>query len=179
MQRTVIILACFFICAKNFSQQYPFVHYTPKDGLVNSRVKKAYQDSKGRMYFMTSGGLSVYDGARFRNYTAADGLGSNLINDIIEVGDDSLLIGENTAGLRTLVRGVIMKIKTEGEPCPLINQFCPANGKIYLASDDGLFVLENKTIRKLNVSFAIGSAPYIGNIAVVKNTIIITRYEFN
>ena len=76
MQRTVIILACFFICAKNFSQQYPFVHYTPKDGLVNSRVKKAYQDSKCGMYFLTYGGLSVFDGARFRNYTMQQGLAS-------------------------------------------------------------------------------------------------------
>src|SRR6266498_1363286 len=119
MHRKAIILACFFVptaigsvnCfpqSVGSSGQYPFVHYTPKDGLVNSRVKKAYQDSKGRIYFMTSGGLSVYDGARFRNYTLADGLGSNLINDIIEVGEDSLLIGENTAGLRALVRGVVV-----------------------------------------------------------------------
>ena len=68
MLRTAIILAYFFICVNCSAQQYPFVHYTPKDGLVNSRVKKAYQDNKGRMYFLTAGGLSVYDGTRFRNY---------------------------------------------------------------------------------------------------------------
>ncbi|HKB44022.1 MAG TPA: hypothetical protein VKC90_06525, partial [Chitinophagaceae bacterium] len=69
MRRTAITLAYLFFCANCFAQQYPFVHYTPKDGLVSSRVKKVYQDSKGRMYFLTFGGLSVYDGARFRNYT--------------------------------------------------------------------------------------------------------------
>src|SRR5258706_14116687 len=96
MQRAAIILACLFFCANCFAQQYPFVHYTPKDGLVNSRVKKAYQDSKGRMYFLTYGGLSVFDGARFKNYTIQNGLASNVVNDILEVGDDSLLVATNS-----------------------------------------------------------------------------------
>src|SRR5260221_13913130 len=102
MQRAILFLAYLFFCANCFAQltessgQYPFVHYTPKDGLVNSRVKKAYQDSKGRMYFLTYGGLSVFDGARFRNYTTQNGLANNVVNDILEVGDDSLLVATNS-----------------------------------------------------------------------------------
>src|SRR6185436_83140 len=96
MQRLILILAYFFICTNIFAQQYPIVHYTPKDGLVNSRVKKAFQDSKGRMYFLTYGGLSVFDGARFINYTTQQGLGNNLVNDIFEAGQDSLLIATNS-----------------------------------------------------------------------------------
>ena len=114
MQRTIILFAYFFICVNCFAQltessgQYPFVHYTPKDGLVNSRVKKAYQDSKGRMYFLTYGGLSVFDGARFRNYTMQNGLASDIINDILEVGDDSLLVATNSSHfLNVLVKGKI------------------------------------------------------------------------
>src|SRR6476660_635199 len=113
MQKKFFILACFLICIHCFSQQYPFVHYTPKDGLVNSRVKKAYQDSKGRMYFLTYGGLSVYDGIRFRNYTTQNGLASNVLNDILEVGDDSLLIATNSnAHLNVLVKGKISSLHT-------------------------------------------------------------------
>src|SRR6187455_3582956 len=51
-----------------FAQQYPFVHYSPKDGLVSNRVRSIYQDGKGLMYFLTMNGLSVYDGTRFINY---------------------------------------------------------------------------------------------------------------
>src|SRR5947207_4369874 len=116
MQRTAIILACFFIplaigSINCFAQsagsggQYPFVHYTPKDGLVSSRVRKAYQDSKGRMYFMTAGGLSVYDGARFRNYNTQNGLPNNVVNDILEIGNDSLLVATNSHNLNLLVKG--------------------------------------------------------------------------
>src|SRR5258705_12407812 len=115
-------LACFLIAVNVNAQQYPFVHYTPKDGLVNSRVKKAFQDSKGRMYFLTFGGLSVYDGARFRNYTRQNGLVSDVINDIIEVDPDSILIATNAPGVSALVRGKIITVKTEGKPSPLINQ---------------------------------------------------------
>src|SRR5215831_17407582 len=91
------LLACLLLCANCLAQQYPFVHYTPRDGLVNSRVRKAYQDSKGRMYFLTYGGLSVYDGVRFTNYTTQNGLASDLVNDILEVGEDSLLVASNSS----------------------------------------------------------------------------------
>src|SRR4026208_2139057 len=104
MQKKATLIACFLLCTSCFAQQYPFVHYTPKDGLVNSRVRKAYQDSKGRMYFITFGGLSVYDGARFKNYTAQNGLVVDLVNDVLEVGEDSLLIAVNTSELNVLVK---------------------------------------------------------------------------
>src|SRR5258705_7272996 len=113
MQRSAIILACFFIpiavgSVNCFSQQLPFVHYTPKDGLINSRVRKAFQDSKGRMYFLTYGGLSVFNGARFNNYTTQQGLANNLVNDILEAGDDSLLIATNSGlFLNVMVKGKI------------------------------------------------------------------------
>ena len=70
-------------------QKYLFVRYTPKDGLANSRARFMYQDSKGRLYVSTFGGLSVYDGARFTNYTTENGLSTSLVNDVVEVGDDS------------------------------------------------------------------------------------------
>ncbi|MEP6616730.1 MAG: histidine kinase [Ginsengibacter sp.] len=181
MQR-FIFLACTFFTTALTAQQYPFVHYTPKDGLVNSRVRKAYQDSKGRMYFLTSGGLSVYDGTRFRNYTIQNGLANDLVNDIIEVGKDSLLVATNTFELNALVKGKMMIVKTEGTPCPQINQFYrTVDGKLYLSSDDGLFVMENKRVRKLDVSFlSVGAGlPYLGNIIVDGNYLVISKNELN
>lgn len=49
MQRTAFLLACYFLCTKLFAQQYPFVHYTPKDGLISNEVKYSWQkkNSKG------------------------------------------------------------------------------------------------------------------------------------
>lgn len=41
------------------------------------------------MYFMTYGGLSVYDGTRFTNYGQQNGLANEIVNDVIEITTDS------------------------------------------------------------------------------------------
>src|SRR5689334_18760984 len=112
MQRIILILAYFFICVSCFSQQYPFVYYTPKDGLANSRVRSIRQDSQGRMLFITYGGLSIYDGTRFINYSQQDGLNNEVVNDIAEAGPDSFFVASNSAMLNTLVKGRIGVFKT-------------------------------------------------------------------
>jgi signal transduction histidine kinase/ligand-binding sensor domain-containing protein len=147
-KRCLHLFACFFICASLYAQltefrgQYPFVYYTPKDGLVNSRVKKIFQDSKDRMYFITYGGLSVYDGTRFMNYSQADGLANDLVNDVAELTPDSLLVATNTSRLNTLVHGKIGIYKTDDNFYPVINRFFKSSdGDWYVAADDGLFKL--------------------------------------
>src|SRR5258706_4687793 len=149
MQKKVLLVTCFFICIGCLAQEYPFVHYTPKDGLVNSRVRKAYQDSKGRMYFITYGGLSVYDGARFRNYTTQNGLLSDLVNDVLEVGDDSLLVAVNTCGLNVLVKGKIKVIRTSTNSCPTLNHFLKSkDGNVYASADEGLYRINKAGLEK-------------------------------
>ncbi|TAL44657.1 MAG: hypothetical protein EPN92_08400, partial [Chitinophagaceae bacterium] len=180
MQRA-LILAYFFICGNCIAQQYPFVHYTPKDGLVSSRVKKVYQDSKDRMYFLTFGGLSVYDGARFRNYTTQNGLPNNVVNDILEIGNDSLLVATNSHNLNLLVKGKLERVKVENSACPVINQFYRHDdNRIYLSSDNGLFLLEKNKIHSLNVSRITEDqtdAPFLGGITGVGNFFIITTND--
>src|SRR5690242_18271041 len=161
MQRKLIFLACFVVpmliggtsCPAQFTEtrgRYPFVYYTPKDGLVNSRVRSIKQDSKGRMLFITFGGLSIYDGTRFINYSRQDGLAEDLINDVVEVGPDSFLVATNSAKLNTLVRGKIGTYKIADHFYPVINRFFKSNdGSWYVAADDGLFVLKDNRFTRL------------------------------
>src|SRR5688572_17869123 len=140
MQRIIFFLACFFIYSGCLAQEYPFVHYTPKDGLVNSRVRNVKQDSKGRMLFITFGGLSVYDGTRFINYRQEDGLASELVNDVAEAGPDSFLVATNISQLNTLVKGRIGLFQTADGFCPIVNRFFKSNeGDWYIIADEGLF----------------------------------------
>ncbi|HYE55596.1 MAG TPA: two-component regulator propeller domain-containing protein, partial [Chitinophagaceae bacterium] len=126
------------------AQRYPFVHYTPKDGLVSARARFMYQDSKGRLYITTFSGLSVYDGARFVNYTRDHGLPDNIVNDVLEMGEDSLWIMTNVNKLNCLVRGKIKDINTADGFCPVINKMLRcSNGALYALADEGLFRLEN------------------------------------
>jgi signal transduction histidine kinase/ligand-binding sensor domain-containing protein len=151
MQRKMTLLAYFFLCAGEiFSQQLPFINYTPVDGLVSNRVHSIYQDSKGRLYFLTYSGLSVYDGARFSNYGPAEGLTVDMVNDMLEITPDSLWIATNSNQFSCLVKGKIKPLKTADGFCPVINRFFKSRkGKIYVASDEGLFVWQDQKFRRL------------------------------
>lgn len=178
-RRSLILAVCLFFGAATAAQQYSFVHYTPKDGLVNSRVRSAYQDSKGRMYFITFGGLSVYDGARFKNYTTQNGLLTDLVNDVLEVGDDSLLVAANTCGLNVLVHGQMKQLDLAKQFCPVINKLLKSNdGNVYATTDEGLYKLSRDKFEKLPVIIPGLNVPVISLERVIeyKDFLIFTTY---
>ncbi|MFI5154999.1 MAG: two-component regulator propeller domain-containing protein [Chitinophagales bacterium] len=152
-RNTVIFLLSLLVSKDCLAQQYPFVHYTPKDGLVNNRAKCMYQDRRGLLYIATYGGLSVYDGSRFTNYTREDGLSSDLINDIVELGEDSFWIITNSSHLHSLVRGKIGEVSVANGYCPIINKMIRAqDGAFYAVSDQGLFRFENNLFSKIKMT---------------------------
>ena len=144
MQRTAIILAYFFICVNSFTQQYPFVQYTPKDGLISNMIKGIYQDSKGRLYFTSLHGLSVYDGSRFINYNSKNGLNYDIVNCIMEMGDDSLWVVTNSTKVNCLVKGKIRSLPLKDHNF-IINNLCrDTKGDIYAAAEEGLLLFNKK-----------------------------------
>jgi len=111
-------------------------------------IKKVYQDRKGRLFFTSIHGLSVYDGSRFTNYTSKDGLGLNIVNDILEMGEDSIWIVTNVSKINCLVNGKIKDVNIEN--VPIINALHKdEKGVIYAASEQGLFFLENNHFTRL------------------------------
>ena len=171
-----ILLAFVFFCQLLIAQEYPFIQYTPKDGLVNSRVRKVYQDSKGRLYFLTFGGLSVYDGARFKNYTKETGLAVDMVNDILEIGNDSLLVATNSARLNILVGGQMKVFTTADNFYPIVNQFLKSeDGNVYATADQGLYILHRDKFEKLDFPMRIheNSPPFLGAIIEWKDYLLI------
>ncbi len=159
MQRKPIFLACFFICANCLAQlpgsrgQYPFVHYTPREGLVNNRARSIFQDSKGKLYIATFGGLSIYDGTRFINYNTNNGLAVDLVNDVVEMGEDSIWVIPNDNRVQCIVKGRLKNFNSSDNFIPLINQLIKCtNGYYYAIADEGLFRLENKRFIELPFS---------------------------
>ena len=140
------LLLWFLLCCagKTPAQQLPFVHYTPRDGLVNNRARFFYQDKKGRLYIATYGGLSIYDGARFINYTTDNGLIAGLVNDVVEMGEDSVWIIPNGQMIHCLVHGQLKNIETSDHFYPVINHLVKAaDSTCYAAADEGFFHFEN------------------------------------
>lgn len=63
--------------------------FTTEDGLVRNWVNRIRRDSRGRLWFCTLEGLSLFDGRRFANYGTSDGLPHRAVTDILEAGDGS------------------------------------------------------------------------------------------
>jgi ligand-binding sensor domain-containing protein len=95
------------------SQILPFESYTVKDGLPSNRITAIHQDSRGYIWVGTNNGLSVYDGARFTNYSTVNGLSNNWITDIAEDPREpgTLWIGTIAGGVNRLKRGRIASFR--------------------------------------------------------------------
>lgn len=82
------------------AQQWMTRHYNEHDGLGNSRVYDIAQDTYGRMWFATWGGISCYDGVSWKNFDGWDGLSSSRIEKVREDNQGRLWAAANAARTR-------------------------------------------------------------------------------
>src|SRR5687768_18236987 len=104
----IYFLLSSILCSQGFTQQVNFMKYTVQEGLVANPVRCIYQDSKGFIWIGTLEGLSRYDGYRFNNYTASNGLSHNFVNSFFEI-DGKLLIAENNGAIDIIQNNSIHK----------------------------------------------------------------------
>ncbi|MFP5236078.1 MAG: two-component regulator propeller domain-containing protein [Acidobacteriota bacterium] len=72
--------------------------YTKDDGLGNDLVGAMARDTTGDLWVATFAGLSRLHGAKFQNYTTANGLSSNVITSLLARAHGSLLVGTQDRG---------------------------------------------------------------------------------
>jgi len=136
----IVLLYCATIFGAE-AQSLQFKTYSVNDGLVSRHVRRIFQDSKGFLWIGTWEGLSKYDGARFLNFTPANGFPGNLVNDIYEDEAGRLLVAVND--------GSVVMIQADTVVYPpvftdiVVNQFAWLDKKIYAGTDD-------KGIRRLS-----------------------------
>lgn len=182
LRQPPILLISFLFSLQVKAQLYPFVNYTPRDGLVGNKVRCIMQDSKGRLYFGTTNGLSVYDGARFTNYNTENGLTTDLVNGIIETGDDSVFVILNTHNLQYIHNGTVRNVFLKDSSCPVINQFIRCrNGQYYAIADEGLFRFEkdhfsNIVLRGLT---SINADKNLSHVTELDSFLVINMEVFN
>ena len=68
-------------------------HFIPEDGLGHLRNMCVYQDKSGHIWIGGQGGLSQFDGVKFKTYTQKEGLPHNDINTLLEDQSGHLWIG--------------------------------------------------------------------------------------
>lgn len=121
--------------------------FTTEDGLVRNSVTKIRRDSRGRLWFCTVEGLSLFDGQRFANYTTAQGLPHRIVNDILEAGDGSYWLATG-AGLyhfrprsakpASFERVPLIGASEVGEPEVLLRS---RSGEVWCGGEKGLCLI--------------------------------------
>lgn len=75
--------------------QGPWLHLAPGDGLPGGEVRSVLVSSKGAVWFAVRGvGLAVLENDAWRHVTADDGLVSNGVADLHEVGETIWAVGQ-------------------------------------------------------------------------------------
>lgn len=94
-----LIISALFLQLSTFlvkSQLYNFHNYSVEHGIAQSQVYALHQDHRGFVWFGTrGGGLTRYNGIKFKTYTEKDGLSNNYIYDILEDSKKNLWIATN------------------------------------------------------------------------------------
>lgn len=135
MKKWKIFLVVFLLpVSAVFSQQLIFKTYTVDDGLVANPVRRIFQDSRGFIWIGTWEGLSKYDGHRFINYTTANGLSHNLINDMYESAGGKLYVAQNNGSVDLLQNDAVVQKGIYSNV--LINKFYKTNTNRVLAITD-------------------------------------------
>ncbi|AWV99031.1 hypothetical protein [Arcticibacterium luteifluviistationis] len=67
-----------------FTQHYPTLQYTTKDGLGQLQILSTLEDSRGYIWVGHKGGLSKFDGQNFENFNHTQGMTRNFVNDLVQ-----------------------------------------------------------------------------------------------
>jgi ligand-binding sensor domain-containing protein len=122
-------------------QQVALKRFTAAAGLASGVVTAIQQDRFGYLWIATYEGVSRFDGYRFENYGAADGLKVQLANDVVEDNRGQIWIATNGAGLARF--NPQRKFETfavgPGAPNHVNAMAAGPDGAIWCATDGGVF----------------------------------------
>jgi ligand-binding sensor domain-containing protein/signal transduction histidine kinase len=86
LRKNLVLLWLLCLVGRAAAQQLVTRLYTTEDGLARNMVLRIRRDTRGRLWFCTVEGLSVFDGERFFSYTTSEGLPHRVVEDILDAG---------------------------------------------------------------------------------------------
>lgn len=127
-----------------------------KNSLKDNHVQAIAEDKNGVIYFGTKTGLSVFDGANFKNYNIKDGVSDddNIYSIIIDK-QNRVWIGtgngvHNFANEKFVPVEIINKVKTDRGNLPVYSILEDRSGNIWFASENGAIKYNGKTVERYN-----------------------------
>lgn len=133
------------------SSNYIVNNYDHLSGLPSSEANSVLAAKDGFIWIGSYGGLTRYDGKEFKCYTKNE-FNVTGIRYLCENSDGVLYIGTNNDGLYKYENGKFDEIYTnDNNHVPSIRTLvCDLNNNIYVGTYEGLFVLKNNKVHKIN-----------------------------
>ncbi|MFY9225417.1 MAG: two-component regulator propeller domain-containing protein [Blastocatellia bacterium] len=154
--KLTFLTICFLVLFSEklaLAQQLPYRTYTTSDGLAENTILKIIQDKKGRLWFGTKGGLSIYDGVRFTNYSKEDGLAGMRVYDIYQESENIfwLAMEEGISKIEFKESKAVIKSFTDKQGVSSKSFFAvlPDNNNFLFAGEDGLFIYDGKSFENI------------------------------
>ncbi len=125
-----------------------FTHYDAHNGLTNDYVSCITQDESGAMWFGTDGGgLSVWNGERFRTFAAAEGLPDEHVWALAVNANGNVCAATN-AGVAELRDGRFSVLTMrDGLPTDQVHALhLDRAGNFWIGTEEGLCVLRNSGV---------------------------------
>ena len=131
----------------------PVRRYTTADGLARDSVHCILRDRDSFLWFATGEGISRFDGYGFVNYSVRDGLPDRDVRSIVQAQDGSFLIATGGGAARFDPNGnspaAIFRVYAlaGGPKVQSVRAVLDAEDAVWIGTDAGLFVAQNKTIQ--------------------------------
>jgi signal transduction histidine kinase/ligand-binding sensor domain-containing protein len=137
--------------------QLPIKTYTSKDGMSDDRLQHIMKDSRGFLWFSTSGGLSRFDGYSFTTYNIKSGLPCETVRYCLEtrggeywVATDCGVYRFNPSGKGPAADGsgdtgdLFIRYKTGDDRLSqlVVTLFEDSHGRLWAGTRGGLFYLD-------------------------------------
>ncbi len=130
MKRIIAVTVLLYFITHAFAQEFATRLYTTKDGLKQIQVTSVLQTPDGMIWAGTHGGLSRFDGLKFKNYTMNDGLSSNLVYQL-GYWNDTLYV-QTRDGIDIFVNGKIRNWFKDEKTKIIAGQFFFNSKNLYL-----------------------------------------------
>ncbi|MEO0898689.1 MAG: two-component regulator propeller domain-containing protein [Bacteroidota bacterium] len=145
-----MISFCLFLNL-SWAQQNDVSIYSVEDGLAQSQVFAMMEDPKGHLWLGTQGGgISQFDGIKFKTYTTRDGLLSNYVSSFFYDKDNYLWIGTNV-GLSRFDGNKFRSFFPSGQqPLEIRGIIQPAPDRLWLGTNRGVFTLIGDSLYPIN-----------------------------
>ena len=113
-------------------------------GLSNNYVQGLAEDSEGSLWIATREGLNRLRDVRVLSITTREGLAHDSVNSVVEAGDGSIYVFNDSAAQFTRIRdGIAVNLPGRGGP-----SFAARDGSVWVAGTDGLRQIRDGRIRE-------------------------------